>query len=129
MKYTAVVNGKRYEVEIERATSVNRSHHQTMSMSTPAPTTAASATVPTSEPKGPTPQAGGGAILSPMPGSVLDVLVNPGDSVADGQTVAMLEAMKMEIEVKADKVGVVSSIPVKKGDTVESGTMLVLLKG
>lgn len=62
-----------------------------------------------------------------MPGSILDVHVKPGDTVAEGQVVVTLEAMKMEIEVKAENAGVVSAVNVKKGDMVESGSVLVTL--
>ena len=62
-----------------------------------------------------------------MPGSILDVRVKPGDTVADGQVVVTLEAMKMEIEVKAEVAGTVSAVNVKKGDMVDSGAVLVVL--
>ena len=62
-----------------------------------------------------------------MPGSILDVRVNVGDTVAEGQVIVMLEAMKMEIEIKAETTGVVSAVNVKKGDMVESGSVLVTL--
>ncbi len=62
-----------------------------------------------------------------MPGSILDVHVKSGDTVAEGQVVVTLEAMKMEIEVKAENAGVVSAVNVKKGDMVESGSVLVTL--
>ena len=75
----------------------------------------------------PAPAANGSAVVSPMPGSILDVRVKPGDAVAEGQVVVTLEAMKMEIEVKAESAGVVSAVNVKKGDMVESGSVLVTL--
>lgn len=62
-----------------------------------------------------------------MPGSILDVRVKPGDTVAAGQVVVTLEAMKMEIEVKTEAAGTVSAVNVKKGDMVDSGAVLVVL--
>ena len=117
MKYTAIVNGKTYEVEIERASTGRSIGHA-----------AAPAAAPVqAAPAAPAPAANGSAVVSPMPGSILDVRVKPGDAVAEGQVVVTLEAMKMEIEVKAESAGVVSAVNVKKGDMVESGSVLVTL--
>ena len=66
-------------------------------------------------------------ITAPMPGTVLKVLVEEGDSVESGDTVLILEAMKMETEVKAEEGGTVSSIEVEQGATVNSGQVLVTL--
>jgi biotin carboxyl carrier protein len=75
--------------------------------------------------------AGGGAggkekdVRSPMPGRVVKVLVNQGDTVAQGQSVAIVEAMKMENEVRAKKGGVVARVHVAAGATVEGNAVLV----
>lgn len=137
MKYTAIVNGKTYEVEIERVSTGRSIGHAAAPASAPAaaptPIPAAAPTpVPAAAPAAaaapaPAPAASGGAIVSPMPGSILDVRVNAGDTVAEGQVIVMLEAMKMEIEIKAETAGVVSAVNVKKGDMVESGSVLVTL--
>ena len=119
MKYTAIVNGKTYEVEIERASTGRSIGHAAAPAAAPAPAPAPKAA--------PAPAANGSAVVSPMPGSILDVRVKPGDAVAEGQVVVTLEAMKMEIEVKAESAGVVSAVNVKKGDMVESGSVLVTL--
>ena len=133
MKYTAIVNGKTYEVEIERA-STGRSIGHASAPTAPAPVAtvapaapAPAAPAPLAAPTPAAPAANGGAVVSPMPGSILDVRVKPGDAVAEGQVVVTLEAMKMEIEVKAESAGVVSAVNVKKGDMVESGSVLVTL--
>jgi pyruvate carboxylase subunit B len=60
-----------------------------------------------------------------MPGLVVRVEVAPGDRVAAGQGVVIIEAMKMENELKADGGGVVSCIHVVAGQTVDKGTVLV----
>ena len=127
MKYTAIVNGKTYEVEIERA-STGRSIGHAAAPAAPATPAPAAAPAPAPAPKAaPAPAANGSAVVSPMPGSILDVRVKPGDTVADGQVVVTLEAMKMEIEVKTEVAGTVSAVNVKKGDMVDSGAVLVVL--
>ena len=70
----------------------------------------------------------GHAIKTPLPGVIIDVKVNVGDTVAKGQTVVVLEAMKMENNINADRDGKVAAIQVAKGDTVADGTVLVVLE-
>ena len=62
-----------------------------------------------------------------MPGTVLDIKVAEGASVSVGQTVIVLEAMKMEVEVVADVAGTVKAINVKKGDSVTTGQVLAVV--
>ena len=64
-------------------------------------------------------------IKAPMPGLVLDILVEPGTSVAKGDPVLILEAMKMENVLKSPTDGVVKSIPVEQGNAVEKNQVLV----
>ena len=71
--------------------------------------------------------AGGAKIASPLPGTVLSINVAVGDSVAVGQTVAVLEAMKMENNISADRAGVVKEICVNKGASVQEGDALIIL--
>lgn len=68
--------------------------------------------------------AGEGAVLAIMPGKVIRVLVGVGDAVAEGQVVCILEAMKMENELKSPKAGVVKAIHVQPGGDVEMGAVL-----
>ena len=73
-------------------------------------------------------QAGGDhAVAAPMPGRVVRVLVEPGERVAAGQGLAVVEAMKMENEVAAPADGVVSDVRAAPGDSVEAGGVLVTL--
>lgn len=65
------------------------------------------------------------SIQSPMPGLILEILVAPGDTVAKGDQLVILEAMKMENILKADGEGVVKSIEVKQGEAVEKGHVLI----
>lgn len=134
MKYVVTVNGKKFEVEVEKiggaAKSLSRQpveRRETITKSEPAvekkvaPAPVEVATTTTST-------AGGTTITSPMPGSILDVKVNVGDKVKFGQTLAILEAMKMENDIPATVDGEVAEIRVKKGDVVETDSVLIVLK-
>ena len=72
-------------------------------------------------------EGGDHAVAAPMPGRVVRVLVEPGDRVAAGQGLAVVEAMKMENEVAAPADGVVSDLRAAPGDSVEAGGVLVVL--
>jgi biotin carboxyl carrier protein len=72
---------------------------------------------------------GGAAMVSsPMPGKVIKLLVGAGEEVAEGQGVVVVEAMKMENELKSPIAGSVKSIEANEGDAVESGAPLVLIE-
>jgi biotin carboxyl carrier protein len=62
-----------------------------------------------------------------MPGTVMKVLVSEGDSVAEGDTVIVMEAMKMEQPIKAPTAGTVQAIEVSEGDTVDTGQVVVVI--
>jgi pyruvate carboxylase subunit B len=76
----------------------------------------------TAGPVGPAP------ILAPMPGLIVRVSVKPGDTVEAGQGVVVMEAMKMENELRATAAGVVKSVEVSPGTAVEKGALLVALE-
>jgi len=63
-----------------------------------------------------------------MPGKVFKLVAQPGEQVAEGQVVMILEAMKMENEIVAPQAGTVDAILVKEGDLVETDTVLATLK-
>ena len=67
------------------------------------------------------------AVAAPMSGRVVRVLVEPGDTVAAGQGLAVVEAMKMENEVASPTAGVVSAVRAAAGDPVEAGGVLVVV--
>ncbi|MBV8982760.1 MAG: biotin/lipoyl-binding protein [Acidimicrobiia bacterium] len=72
--------------------------------------------------------AGAGQVAVPMQGTIVKVLVAKGDSVDAGQPIAVLEAMKMENNVNADKAGTVAEIRVKAGDTVSAGDVIAVIE-
>ncbi len=69
--------------------------------------------------------AGGDRVLAPMPGRVVDVLVRPGDSVARGDVLMVLEAMKVQMRLVAPRAGVVDALRAAPGDLVDDGAELV----
>jgi biotin carboxyl carrier protein len=71
--------------------------------------------------------AGPSALVAPMPGLVVRVLVQPGERVQTGQGLVVIEAMKMENELRAPNVGVVRGVAVAPGSAVEKGAVLVEL--
>jgi acetyl-CoA/propionyl-CoA carboxylase biotin carboxyl carrier protein len=72
--------------------------------------------------------AGSGTISAPMQGTIVKVLVAAGEAVEAGQSVVVLEAMKMENHINAEKAGTVAEIRVAEGDTVGTGDVLVVIE-
>ncbi len=67
-------------------------------------------------------------VTAPMGGKVIDVKVNAGDTINEGDEVVILEAMKMELPVVAPESGTVKEIKCKKGDAVEADAVLVAME-
>ena len=134
MKYVVTMNGKKYEVEVERMSAFHMLTREEIAsgVSTPVQPVAApapkAAATPAPAAATPAPAAkaapGGTSVTSPMPGSVLGVKVNVGDKVSAGQTMFVLEAMKMENEIVAPVDGTVASINVKTGDAVDTDQVM-----
>ena len=122
MKYVATLNGKKYEVEIERVDEY-RPLDRGAQASAPAPILAA-APAPAAAPAG---AAGAVAVTAPMPGKILGVKASAGQAVKRGQVLLILEAMKMENEIVAPQDGTVATINVAVGDSVEPGATLATL--
>jgi biotin carboxyl carrier protein len=76
---------------------------------------------------GPADVAGPSVVVSPMPGRVVKVLVAPGDAVAARQGLVVVEAMKMENELRAPRAGRVSEVRVREGAPVDANTVLIVL--
>lgn len=73
------------------------------------------------------PASKGSKVTTPLPGTILDVFVNVGDKVKAGQTVVLLEAMKMENNIEADVEGTITEVRVRKGDSVLEGDVMVVI--
>ncbi|TFH88411.1 oxaloacetate decarboxylase subunit alpha [Billgrantia azerbaijanica] len=111
--YTVKVNGKAYVVEVAEGGEISQVQAQQ-------PAAASSAPAPAAAPSGET-------IAAPLAGNIFKVNVREGDSIEAGDVVIILEAMKMETEVRAATAGVVSQIKVGEGDSVAVGDALVVL--
>lgn len=104
-KYSLSLDGRRYDVEAldERTRAIRELSEATAAPAGPAP------------------------LIAPMPGLIVRVNVAPGDSVRAGQGLIVMEAMKMENELRASAAGVVKSVRATPGTAVERGTVLVEL--
>ncbi len=69
-----------------------------------------------------------GALLAPMPGMLVSVLAKVGDRVEEGQTLAVLESMKMQMQLRAANAGTVTSVLYRAGEQVEKGKEIILVK-
>ena len=134
MKYTATLNGKQYEVELERIDAYEpMPRYGEAPAAAPAPVAAPAAPAPAPAPAAPAPApaaapaAGATTIEAPMPGKILNIKVSAGQAVKFGETVIVMEAMKMETEIVAPADGTVAQILVKAGDAVDTGAALVTL--
>lgn len=129
-KFNVTVDGINYEVEVEEITSgvvapvaqpapvqVQTAKPVQQAQTQPAPVKKVSAPA----------SAGNGApVKSPMPGNILKILLSDGATVTKGQPILVLEAMKMENDIVADKDGVLTYC-VKAGDSVETGATLATI--
>ena len=112
------VNGTPYKVEMEKAPKV-------VVKPVVRPTTPAPAPTPVVNPAAPS--TGKSGVKSPLPGVILDIKVNVGDTVKKGQTIIILEAMKMENNIDADRDGIIVELKVNKGDSVLEGDTLLTI--
>ena len=115
------VNGEEFKVEWEKPKEEKPVVKVQPAAAKPAPAPAPAAAAPVAAAKG-------NAIKTPLPGVIIDVKVNVGDDVKKGETVVILEAMKMENNINADRDGKVVAVQVTKGDTVADGAVLVVLE-
>lgn len=113
-KYTITVNGVSYDVTVEEGGATQSASLPPLS---PAPSRSSS-------PKKTGGEEGAVKVTAPMPGKVLAVKKQVGDAVKSGDTILVLEAMKMENDIVAPKDGVIASLNVTSGDSVESGAVL-----
>jgi pyruvate carboxylase subunit B len=104
--YTITVEGHAYQVQVAEGSGAVQTTPATPAMAAPA---------------------AGTDVPAPTPGNIVRIEVAPGDPVEANQTLLVLEAMKMESEVKSPQAGIVQTVHVKAGDTVRTGDRLVTL--
>jgi len=129
MIYKVTLNGKIYEVEVEKGEAVIQAEYEAaLPQSAPAVAAPVAQTVaPTAAPAAAPGSAGANAVVAPMPGNINAVKVTSGQQVKKGDVLVVLEAMKMENEIYAEREGKIGQVFVQKGATVETGTPLVEL--
>ena len=122
------VNGIPFEIELQKP--INAAKHPTMNrpkIEAPKPAEPVAAPQPQTQPA-PQPASGNGApVKAPLPGTITEIKVQVGQQVHAGDTVVVLEAMKMQNNIEAEQTGQVTSILVKQGDTVMEGTVLLTI--
>ena len=127
------VNGTDYKVELADAVpapaqQAARPAPQTVSTGATALTPDPQATAPAAQAATPAaPQGKGEVVTAPLPGVILDIKVKVGDAVKAGQTVAVLEAMKMENEIESTASGTVTAVNAGKGDSVLEGAAIITI--
>ena len=115
--YVITVNNQQYHVVV--------SPEGTVQNITPQAAPQAAAAAPTPAPAAT--NAGGVEIPAPLAGNIFKILVSPGQQIQQGDVIMVLEAMKMETEVRASESGTVAEVPVKEGDAVQVGQTLLRL--
>jgi biotin carboxyl carrier protein len=114
--YKVKVNGKLYEVELESITQNTQSVESNAQAATPVNQAVASGAV-----------VSGAVVKAPMQGTILDVKVKVGDFVKKGQSVFVLEAMKLENEIVSPTDGVIKQVSVTKGQAVNNLDVLAII--
>lgn len=131
MKYSVNLNGTSYEVEVARIDDDFRAMTKAEVLGTTAPAAVPAPAAPVrpadSVPPGGSRQAERVPITCPMPGKVLSTKAAPGQPVKAGQVILLIEAMKMENEIVAPVDGVIDSVLVKSGDSIDTDAILAVL--
>ena len=124
MIYKVTLNGKIYEVDVEKGEAIIQKEYEAAAP-VATPVAAPQAPVAQAAPAAaPAPTGSGNAVKSPLPGTINAVKVQVGQTVKKGDVLFILEAMKMENDIPADRDGKVVNILVQKGATVETGAAL-----
>lgn len=133
-RFNITVNGQTYDVLVEEVGGSSAPVVPApVSTPAPAPTPAAAPAAapepqPVSAANSPVSTEGTEPLNAPMPGTIVDVLVKAGDKVEKGQVLLILEAMKMENEIMSPRDAVIAGVHVNKGESVDSGKLLVSLQ-
>jgi biotin carboxyl carrier protein len=115
------VNGTTYKVEVEKKLQQTKTPKLVRSVVSPSTESHAS----TAKTSSPSSLKGAGHVKSPLPGTILNVFVKEGDTVKIGDRLLILEAMKMENNINADKEGIIKSVKIRVGDSVLEGDTLI----
>ncbi len=121
------VNGKTFEIEMKQAF---KAHPQPEKVEMSAPQAAPApkpAAAPVAAPAAAPATANGTKVTAPLPGTITEVKVAVGDVVKTGDTVVILEAMKMQNNIEAECDGTITAVSVRQGDTVLEGSTLVVI--
>ncbi len=120
------VNGVDFEVELQQPISVGKQTKKPVAVKPVAAPVQGTAPAPAAAPA--PVQAGDGAkVCAPLPGTISSIPVKVGDAVAIGDTVVVLEAMKMQNNIEAETAGTITSVMVSPGDSVMEGAVLVTI--
>ncbi len=130
--YTITVNGNTYNVSVEEGVAAPAAAPVNTVASAPAapvaaPAPQAEAAKPAAPAAAPAGSAGSVKISAPMPGKIIATKASVGQAVKKGDVILILEAMKMENEIVSPQDGVIASINVTAGQSVEAGTLLATL--
>ena len=126
-KATVTVNGRTFEVELPEKPATP-ARPKRVAVSVPPPAAAPAPSADKGRAKKPKAAEGSGTkVLAPLPGTITDLKVNVGDTVKAGDTVLILEAMKMQNNIEAECSGTITSVLVSRGDTVMEGAALVTI--
>lgn len=138
MKYIVTINDKNYEVEVEKgqATILKTTQAEPVVTQAAAAPVSAQSAAPAAAAVSPAPAAtvsspgsvSGEAVKAPMPGTILSIKVSRGTSVKKGDTLIILEAMKMENEISAPRDGVVTEIYTATGASISTGDVLLAIE-
>lgn len=120
------VNGTEFEVEMKEPISTGKTFNRAKAVKPVAAPVTGSAPEPAKTPE-PVKAGEGTKICSPLPGTITSVAVKVGDAVAAGDTVVVLEAMKMQNTIETETAGTVTSVMVNVGDSVMEGAVLVTI--
>ena len=123
-----IVNGIRFDVELKQPINPT-STLKKVRVEAPKPVArpAAPVAAPAAAPAAPVAAGDGSPIKAPLPGTIIELKVNVGDTVKVGDVLLVLEAMKMQNNIESEFSGTVTSITVKQGETVMEGTVLMTI--
>lgn len=128
-KFRIKLNDKEYVVEMEEIGAPQVAPQAApIQQAAPAPVQEAPAPAPQAAPQANMDVTGGTEVSAPMPGNILDVVVKVGDTVAVNQNLLVLEAMKMENNIVAPIAGTVVAVNVTKGENIDVGTVMIVIK-